>query len=187
MWHTVGTSTIAGLFFFWSVIAIQYYCIHNIEVTGIYTISLLLLFSRSVVSNSLWAHGLQHARLPCPSLSLGVCSNAYPLCVWYHPTISSFVTPFSSCPQLFPASGYFPVSWLFVSGSLSIAASASASVLPMNSQSWFPLRMTGLISLLSKGLPRVFSSTTVWKHQFVSAQSSLRFNSHICTWLLEKP
>ena len=149
--------------------------------------SVLLLFSRSVMSNSLRPHGLQHSRLPCPSLSPGVCSNSCPLSQWCHPTISSFVTPFFSCPQSFPASGSFPVNRLFTSAGHSIGASASAPVLPMNIQGWFPLGLTALISLLSKGLSRVFSSTTVQKHQFFGDQPSLWANSHICTWLLEKP
>ena len=106
-------------------------------------------------------HGLQHSRLSCPSLPPGVSSNSYPLSWWCYPTISSSVNPFSSCLQSFPASGSFPRSQYFASGGQSIEASASASVLPMNIQDWFPLRLTGLISLLSKGLSRVFSSTTV--------------------------
>ena len=97
----------------------------------------------------------------------------------------SSVVPFSSCLQSFQASGLFPISWLFTSGGQSIGASASASVPPMNIQDWFPSGLTGLISLQSKGLSRVFSSTTIWKHQFFSSQLSVRFNSHICTWLLE--
>ena len=115
---------------------------------------LLLLFSHSVVSNSLWPHGLQHARLSCPSLSPRGCSSSCPLCQWCHPTISSPVTPFSSCPLSFPASGSFPMSQFFASGDQSIGASISASVLPINIQSWFPLGLTGLISLLSKGLSK---------------------------------
>ena len=129
-------------------------------------------------------HGLQHARLPCPSPSLGVCSNSRPLNQWCHPTISSSVIPFS-CPQSFPASGSFPMSWLFSSGDQRIGA--SASVLPMNIQDWFPLEWTGWISLQSKGLSWVFSISTVPKHQFIGAQTSLWSNSHIHTWLLEKP
>ena len=125
---------------------------------------LLLLFSRSVVSNSLWPHGLQHARLPCPSSTPGVYSNSLSLSWWCHPTISSSVVPFPSHLQSFPASGSFPMSQLFTSGGQRIGASASASVLPMNIQGWFPLGLTGLISLLSKGLSGVFSGTTVWKH-----------------------
>ena len=142
-------------------------------------------FSRSVVSDSLRTRGLQHARLPCPSLTPGACSSSCPLSWWCHPTISSSVSPFSSCLQSFPASGSFPMSQFFTSGSQSIGVSASASVLPMNIQGWFPLRLTSLNSLLSKGLSRVFSNTTVWKHQLFSAQPSLWSNSHICTWLLE--
>ena len=127
------------------------------------------------------------ARLACPSLSPRVCSNSCPLTRWCHPTISSFVTPFSFCLQSFPALGSFPVSQLLASGGQRIGASASASVLPLNIQAWFPLGLTGLISLLSKGFSRVFSSTTVQKHQFLGAWPSLWSNSHICTWLLEKP
>ena len=126
----------------------------------------LLLFSRLVASDSLWLYGLQHTRLLCPSLSLGVCSNLRSLSRGYHPTISSSVTLFSSCPQSSPASGSFPMGRLFATGGQSIGGSASAAVLLMNIQDWFPLGLTGLISLLSKGLSRVFSSTTVWKHQF---------------------
>ena len=117
-----------------------------------------------VVSNSLWCHGLQHARLPCPSLSPGVSLNTYLLSGWCYSTISSSVTAFSSCLQYFPA-----------------------SVLPKNIQDWFPLRLTGLVSLQSKGLSRVFSNTTVQKHQFFGLQPSLWSNSHIRIWLLEKP
>ena len=139
------------------------------------------------MSDSLWPHGLQHARLPCLPLSPGVCSRSCPLSRWCHPTISSSVAPFSFCPQVFPASGSFPMSRLFTSGGQSIRASASATDLSMNIQSWFPLVLTGWTSLLSKGLSRVFSSTTVQKHEFFGAQPSLWSNSHICTWLLEKP
>ena len=103
-------------------------------------------FSSSVMSGSLWPHGLQHARLPCPSPILGACSNSWPLCRWCHPTISSSVIPFSSCPQSFPASGSFQMSQLFASGGQRIRASASASVLPINIQSRFPLGLTSLIS-----------------------------------------
>ena len=132
-----------------------------------------MLFSCYVVSYSLQPHGLQHARLPCLSPSPRVCSNSCPLSQWCHPTISSSVTPFSSCPQSFPASRSFPMSWLFASGSQSIGASASAAVLPMNIQDWFPLGLTGLISLQPKGLSRVFSNVTVQKHQFFSVQPFL--------------
>ena len=139
------------------------------------------------MSNFLQPHELQHTRLPFPSLSPGVCSNSRPLRWWCHWTISFCVTPFTSCPQPFPTSGSFPMSWLFMSGGQSIGASAWASVLTVNIQGWFTLRLIGLISLLSKGLSRVFSITTIWKYQFFSAQPSLWSNSHICTWLLEKP
>ena len=141
------------------------------------------------MSDSLPPNGLLHARVrfPCPSLSLGVCSNSCPLCWWCCPTISSSVIPFSSCPQSFPASRYFSMSQLFGSGSQSIGASASVSVPSMNIYGWFPLRMTGLISLLPKGLSRVFSNITFQKHQFFGAQPSWWSSSHTCTWLLEKP
>ena len=148
---------------------------------------MLLMFSHSVMSNSLRPHGLQHARLDYPSPSPGACSNSHPLSQWYHPTILSFIIPFFSCLQSFPASGSFPMSQFFTSGGQSIGVSTSASVLPMTIQDWFPLGWTGWISLLSRGLSRVFSNTTVQKHQFFSAQLSLRSSSHIHTWLLEKP
>ena len=130
-------------------------------------------FSRSVMSNSLQPHELQHARPPCPSPTPGVHSNSRPSSRWCHPTISSSVIPFSSCPQSFPASGSFQMSQLFASGGQSIGVSASSSVLPMNIQDWFPLGWTGWIPLQSKGLLVVFSNTTVQKHQFFSAQLSL--------------
>ena len=114
------------------------------------------------MSDSLWPHGLQHARFPCPSPSPRACTNSCPLNQWCHPTISSSVVPFSSCLQCFPASGSFPMSQLFAAGGQSIGASASASVLPMNIQAWFPLGLTCLISLQAKGLSRVFSNTTFW-------------------------
>ena len=142
---------------------------------SVYSVSpfMLLLFSCSVMPNSLWHHGLQQARLPCPSLSPGVCSNWYPLSQLCHPAMSSSAAPFSSCPQSFPASASFPMSRLFPSGGQSIRGSASASVLLMNLQGWFPFRLTGLISLLSKELSRVFSSSTVQRHQFFGAQPLL--------------
>ena len=120
-------------------------------------------FSHSVESNSLWLHGLQHARLPCLSPTPGAGSNSCPSSQWCHPTISSSVVPFSSCPQSFPASGSFPVSQFFASGGQSTGVSASASVLPMNTQDWFPLGLISLTSLQSKRLSRVFSNTTVLK------------------------
>ena len=150
------------------------------------TWTLLLLFSHSVMSNSLQPHGLQHTRLLHPPLSARICSYSCPLNWWYYVTISSSVAPFSSCPQSFSASGSYPVSQHFASGGWSIAASALASVLPMNIQGWFPLGLTGFISLPSKGLSRIFFSTTIRKYQFFSAQPSLLSNSHIHTWLLEK-
>ena len=146
-----------------------------------------LLFSCSVVSDSLQPHGLQNTRLPCPSPSPEACADSCPMSWWCHSTISSSVIPFSSCLQSFPASGCFPMSQLFQSGGHSIGASFSASVLPMNIQGWFPLGLADLISLLPKGLSRVFSSTTVRKHRFFSARPSLWPNSHIHAWLLEKP
>ena len=130
------------------------------------------------MSSALWPHELQHARLPCPSLSLRIFSNSCPLCLWCHPAISSSVTRFS-CLQSFPASGSFPMSRLFTSGGQSITDSASASVLPMSIQDWFPLGLTGLVSFHAKGLSRVFSRTTVQKHKFFSSQSSLWSSSHI--------
>ena len=141
----------------------------------------------SVVSDSLWSHGLQHTRPPCPSPTLGIYSNSCPLSQWCHPTISSSFIPFSSHLQSFPASGSFPMSRFFTLGGQSIGVSAPSSVLPVNIQDWFPLGWTGLISLQSKGFSRVFSNTTVQKHQFFSTQLSLESNSHIHTWLLEKP
>ena len=140
-----------------------------------------------MTSDSLWPHELQHARFPCPSLSPGVCSNSCSLSWWCHPTILSSLSPFSSCLQPSPTSGSFPVSEFFETGGQGIGASASVSVLPMNIQGWFPLGLTGLISFLSKGLSRVFPSTTVWKHKFFGAQSfsHLLSPTHIYPWLLE--
>ena len=134
----------------------------------------LLCFARGL---SLWVRlfatpALKHTRIPCPSLAPGVCSNSCPLSQWHHPIFSSSIASFSSCPQSFPASGSFPMS--------QFGASASASVLPLNIQGWFPLGLTGLISSLTKGLSRVFSNTAVWKHQFFSTQPSWWSNSHIC-------
>ena len=151
------------------------------------SVSLIIQFSCSVLSDSLWPHESQHARPPCPSPTPGVHSNACPLSRWYHPAISSSVIPFSSCPQSLPASESFPMSQLFAWGGQSIGVSASASVRPMNTQNWSRLGWTGWISLQSKGLLRVFSNTTVQKHQFFGAQLSSQSNSHIHTWPLEKP
>ena len=170
-------------------------CPHNILsnaacviLTTLNLFGVTLLFSFSVVSNSLQLHGLQHSRLPCPPLSHGVCSNSYPFSRWCHPTISSSVVLFSSCLQSFPASGSFLMSRLCASSGQSTraSASASASVLLMNIQDWFPSGLTGLISLQTKGFSRVFSNTTAQKHQFFDSQPSLLSNSHIHTWLLEK-
>ena len=144
-------------------------------------------FSRSVVSDFLGPHESQHARPPCPSPTPRVHSNSCPSSRWCHPAISSSVIPFSSCPQSFPASESFPMSQLFAWGGQSIGVSALESVLPMNTQDWSPLGWTGWISLQSKGLSRVFSNTTVQKHQFFGDQLSSQSNSHIHTWPLEKP
>ena len=136
-----------------------------------------IMFSAVIhLSDSLQPHELQHARLPCPPPTPRAYSNSRPLSQWCHPAISSSVIPFSSCLQSFPASGSFQMSQFFASGGQSIEASAPASVLPMNIQDWSPLGLTGLISLQSKGLSRIFSSTTVQKHQFFSAQPSLWSN-----------
>ena len=144
-------------------------------------------FSRSVVSDSLRPHESQHTRPLCPSPTSGVYSNSCPSSWWCHPAISSSVVPFSSCPQSLPASESFPMSQLFAWGGQNIRVSALALVLPMNTQDWSPLEWAGWIFLQSKGLSRVFSNTTVQKHQFFSAQLSSQSNSHIHTWPLEKP
>ena len=143
-------------------------------------------FSHSVMSDSLRPHGLQNARFPCPSPTSRAYSNSCPLSQRCHPTFSFSVVPSSSCLQSFPESGSFPMSQLITSGGQSVRVSASASVLPMNIQDWFPL-LTGLISLQPKELSRVFSNTTVQKYQFFSTQVSLQPNFHIHTWLPEKP
>ena len=140
-------------------------------------------FSRSVMSNSLRPHELQHTRLPCPSPTPAVHSNSCPSSQWCHPAISSSDVPFSSCPQ----HQSFPVSQLFTWGGQSTGVSALASFLPKNTQDWSPLEWTGWISLQSTGLSRAFSNTTFQKHQFFSAQLSSQSNSHIHTWPLEKP
>ena len=143
-------------------------------------------FSRSVMSDSLRPHESQHARPPCPSPIPGVYSNSCPSSRWCHPAISSSVIPCSSCPQSLPASGSFPMSQLFAWGGQSTGVSASASVLPMNTQDWSTSGWTGWISFWSKGLSRVFSNTIVQKHQFFGAQLSSQSKSHIHTWPLEK-
>ena len=142
-------------------------------------------FSRPVMSDSLRPHELQHARPPSPSPTPGVHSNSCPSSRWCHPAISSSVFPFSSCPQSLPASESFPMSQLFVWGGQSTGVSALASVFPKKNQDWSPLEWTGWISLQSKGFSRVFSNTTVQKHQFFGTQLSLQSNSHIHTWSLE--
>ena len=144
-------------------------------------------FSHALVSSSLQPYGLQHTKLPCPSPTPGACSDSHPSSWWCHPTISSSIIPFSSCLQSFPTSGSFLRSQSFTSGGQSIGVLASASVLPMNIQNWFLLRLTGLISLQSKGFSRVFSNTTVQKHKFFGIHLSLYSNYHIHTWLLAKP
>ena len=157
---------------------------------SIFSLSLSRIIS-SVHSLSLvWLFAIQWTaacQASCPSPTPRIYPNSCPLSQWYHPTISSSVVPFTSHLQSFPASGFFQMSQVFTSGGQSTGVSASASVLPMNIQDWFPLGWTGWISLLSKGLSRVFSNTTVHKHQYFGAQLSLYPNSHIHTWLLEKP
>ena len=144
-------------------------------------------FSCLVMSNSLWPHESQHSRPPCPSPTPRVYPNSCPSSQWCHSAISSSVVPFSSCPQSLPASESFPVSQLFTSGGQSIGVLAPASFLPMNIQDWSPLEWTGWISLQYKGLSRVFSNTTVQKHQFFGVQLSSQSNSCIHIWALEKP
>ena len=153
-------------------------CSHKIQCKWDF-VSCSLQFSRSVMSDSLQPHGLQHTRLPCPSPTARACSNSCPLSQWCHQTISSSVFPFSSCLQFFPASESFLVSQFFSSGGQSIGASASASVHPRNIQDWFPLELTGWICLQSKGLSRVFFNTTVQKHQCFGAQLSFWSSSHL--------
>ena len=145
-----------------------------------------VLFSRSVVSDSLWPHELQHTRPSCPLPTPGVYSNSHPSSQWCHPAISSSVVPFSSCPQSVPASESFPMSQHFVWGGQSTGVSALASFVPKKSWAWSS-EWTGWISLQSKGLSRVFSNTTVQNHQFFSTQLSSQSNSHIHTWPQEKP
>ena len=144
-------------------------------------------FSRSVMSDSLWPHELQHDRPPCPSPTPRIHSNSRPSSRWCHPAISSFIVPFSSCPQSLPASESFPMSQLFAWGGQSTGVSALASFLPKNIQGCSPLEWIDWISLQFKGLSRVFSNTTVQKCQFFCTQLSLHSNCHIHTWLLEKP
>ena len=151
----------------------------------LYSILTRSLVSCSVVSDSLRPHGLQYIRLPCPSPSPRVCLNSCPLSQWCYLTFSSSVTPFSFCPQSFPATGSFPMGWFFVSGGQSIRT--LESVLPMNIQGWFPLGLTGWTFLQSKALSKVLSITTIQKHRFFGAQPSLSSDFHSCTLLMEKP
>ena len=144
-------------------------------------------FSRSVVSDSLRPHELQHTRLPCPSQTPRIYSNSCPSSRWCHPVITSSIVPFSSCHQSLPASESFTTSQVCTWGGQMIGVSASAAVLPRNTQDWSLLGWTGWISLQSKGLSRAFSNTVVQKHQFFHAQLSSQSNSHTHTWPLEKP
>ena len=160
---------------YWLEISIHFLASDTLNLT------VWIQFSCSVVSHSLWPHGLQHARPPCPSPTPRAYSNSCPSRRWCHSTISFSVFPFSSCLQSFPALGSFPVSQLFTSGGRSIGVSASAPVLPMNSQDWFPLGWTGWISLQSKELSRILSNTTVQKNQFFSAQLSFFSHSNMTT------
>ena len=151
----------------------SYLCVSWKDLKKYANFSVSVQFSHSVMSDSLRPHEPQHARSPCPSPTAGVYPDPCPLSRWCHPAISYSVVPFSSCPQSFPASGSFPVSQLFASGGQSVGVSTLASVFPMNTQDWSPLGWTGWISLQSKGLSRVFSHTTVQKHQFFGTQISL--------------
>ena len=155
------------------IIALVYAIRKRIKPEGEKRYLAIVQFSRSVMSDSLQPHEPQHARPPCPSPTPGVHPNPCPSSRWHHPTISSSVVPFSSCLQSFPASGSFQMSQLFASGGQTIGVSASTSVLKMNTQDWSPLGWTGRISLQSKGLSRVFSNTTIQKHQFFNAWLSL--------------
>ena len=182
-WYSVFGETLCSgfpLIFFFSLIPLTWFSL-------VLWICLSVQFSRSVVSDFLRPHESQHARPPCLSPTPGFHSDSDPSSQWCHPAISSSVVPFSSCPQSLPASEFFPVSQLFTWGGQSTGVSASASVLPKKSQDWSPSEWTGWISLQSKGLSRVFSSTTVQKHQFFGAQPSSQSNSHIHTWPQEKP
>ena len=160
------------LFFFWPLLSPSHQSVQ---------------FIRSVVSDSLQPHDLQHTRPPCPSPTPSVHSDSHPSSQWCHPAISSSVVPFSSWPQSLPASESFPMSQLFAWDGQSTEVSALASFLPKKSQGWSPSGWTGWISLQSKGLSRVFSNTTVQKHQLFGAQPSSQSNSHIHTWPQEKP
>ena len=160
---------------------------HRIRTNNLKTCISSVQFSCSVASDSSRPHESQHARPPCPSQTPWLYSNSSSSSRWCHPAILSSVIPFSSCPQSLPASRSFPMSQLFAWGGQGTGVSASASVLPMNTQDWSPLEWTGWTSLQSKGLSRVFSNTTVQKHQFFGTQLSSQSNSQIHTWPLEKP
>ena len=162
-------------------------CVVSLTCIDLVHILLSVQFSHSVMSDSLRPHELQHAKLPCPSPTPGVHPNSCALSWWCHPAISSSVVPFSSCPHSLPTSGSFPMSQLFAWGGQSIGVSASASVLSMNTQDWSPLGWTGWICVQLKGLTRVYSNTTVQKHQFFGTQLFSQSNSLIHTWPLEKP
>ena len=170
---------------------IHYISTHSSE-TMIFTLKFtkssapLLRCSVTQSCPTLWCHGSQHAKLICPSVSPGVCSDSCPLSQWCSLTISSSAATFSSCLQSFQALRLFPMNQLFPSGGQSIGTSVSASALPMNIQGWFPLGLTSLIFLQTKRLSSVFSSTTVRKHQFFGIRPSFWSNSHICTWLVGK-
>ena len=155
--------------------------------SNFYSLCSSVQFSHSVVSDSLWPHELQHARPPCTSPTPGVYPNSCPLTLWCHLAIASSVIPFSSCFQSFSTSESFQMSQLFASGGQNTEVSALTWVLPMNTQDWSPLEWTGWNSLQSKGLSRVFSNTTVQKHQFFGIRLSTQSNSHIHTWPQEKP
>ena len=169
--------TLISTFWLWKRISLRKYTLKHLGIK-VYDVCNLhssrsVQFSRSVMSDSLQPHEPQHARPPCSSPTSGVYPNPCPLSRWCHPTISSSAVPFSSCPQYFPATWSFPMSQLFASGGQSIGLSASTSVFLMNIQDWSPLGWTGWISLQSKGLSRVFSNTTVQKHQFFGPLLSL--------------
>ena len=191
-WFTLSSSiffcqSFFNINFYWSIVAIQC-CVHLYCTPKWVSLQFSSVqFSRSVVSDSLQPHESQHTRPPCPSPTPGVHSDSRPSSQWYHPAISSSVIPFSSCPQSLPASESFPMSQYFAWGGQITEVSALASFLPKKSQGWSPSEWTGWISLQSKGLSRVFSNTTVQKHQFFGTQPSSQSNSHIHTWLLEKP
>ena len=179
-------SSLISLFSIWIYFCFLYIHFLILDSTWSDSISSVQV-SRSIMSDSWWPHESQHARPPCPSPTPGVHSDSRPSSQWGHPAISSSVVPFSSCPQSLPASESFPMGQLFTWGSQSTGVSALASFLPKKSQGWSPSEWTGWIFLQSKGLSRVFSNTTVQKHQFFGAQLSSQSNSHIHTWPQEKP